>query len=191
MLKRTAFYAVIAFLLLIGLATAAIRFQGNNVLTDGNFTGGNIFIPSYSFHHSNVTIPVTVNGQWENVSFVDDTEELEIGIINDNITFAVDTGGVYFVTYTMLFQDSAGSPTSHVTTRVLNNNNEISGSSVEIDPSKQNSEMEAHNAFMVTLSDNAELIFQFAGDDTTVSLLGHSTFGEHYSTLVVTIRRIA
>ncbi len=169
-----------------------IRITGNLNVT-GNVTAENIFLSAYVSAHTNKTIAVSGAGVWMNVTF-DNEESLKQGIshtYNDatNDTFTINDDGIYEITYTMSFQDSAVVPDSHTVTRVLRNGIEVNGFTVEEDLGIQDQDKTLHHSDLVSLSSGDTIKLQFTSDDTTVSLASHLTYGTHKNTGHLTIKR--
>ena len=162
----------------------------------GNITAENVFIPAYISSHTNDTIVVSSAGNWMNVTFDHEADEFKKRIThtpNDdtNITFTIQDTGLYEITYTMSFQDSAVVPNSHVVTRVTNNNVELNGFTVEEDLGIQDQDKLLHHSDLVELTVGDEIVLSFTSDDTTVSLTSHLTYGIHKNTGHLTIKRVA
>jgi len=172
-----------------------IRIIGNLNVT-GNVTAKNVFIKQYISAHTSNTIAVTSSGVWYNVTFDNDVSSPKQGIshtYNDdtNDTFTINQDGIYEITYTMSFEDSAVVPNSHIVARITKNNVEINGFTIEVDLGIQNLETSLHHSDLVELATGDEIVLSFTSDDTTVSLSSHLTYGTHKNTGHLTIKRIA
>jgi len=170
-----------------------IKITGNLNVT-GNVTAENVHLPTYLSAHTNNTIPVASAGVWINVTF-DNEESLKQRInhtYNDatNDTFTINDDGIYEITYTMSFQDSAVVPNSHVVTRIIKNGVEVNGFTLEEDLGIQDQDKSVHHSDLVSLSSGDIIKLQFTSDDTTVSLDTHLTYGTHKNTGHLTIKRI-
>lgn len=168
---------------------------GGNLQVDGIITAENVFIPAYVFAHTNTTIAVASAGTWYNVPFDEEPSGPKSRIThthndNTNDTFTIQDDGTYNIHYAMSFSDASPSPTSHIVMRVVKNGVEIKGSLLEEDSTKQYSDFTISNGPIVELVTGDEIKFQFASDDTDVSLTSHRTYGEHHDLGVVKIIRI-
>ena len=169
-----------------------------NVIGDGNFTGNlyadNVWIPQYSFAHTDATINVASAGVWYNITF--DEESLKQGIThtyndNTNDTFYITQDGVYDLHGHISIQDSATNPISNIVFRFVRNGVEINGSLREKDLDKKDWDALGSTSVFASLTAGDEIKFQFTADQTTVSLESDFTYGEHEDTAVIKIKRIA
>lgn len=172
-----------------------VNITGNGIF-GGNVTAENVFLPAYISVHTNSTIAVASAGVWYNVTFDHEADEFKKRIThatndNTNTTFTIQDTGMYELTYTMIFEDSAASPNAHIVTRVTKNDVELNGFTIEKDSTKQNSDFGLHHSDLVELSVNDKIKLSFTSDDTTVSLITHLTYGDHKNTGHLTIKRIA
>lgn len=175
--------------------THALNVVGDANIT-GNITAENVFFPAYLSHHTNDTIAVATGGVFYNITFQEVPTSPVARITHNeadatNDTFTIVDTGIYEVSYFYSFLDSAASPDAHVVGRVLLNNAELIGSLREQDTTKQNSDINVHKYFYTNLTSGDEIKFQFTSDDTTVSLTTHATYGDHFDTALINIRRIA
>ncbi len=183
----------------VGIGTSAPTHK-LNVVGSGNFTGNitaeNVFLPAYVSSHTNNTIAVASAGVWYNVTFdheVDEFKKRITHVISDatNTTFTIVDTGVYEITYTMSFQDSAIVPTSHIVARVTKDNVELNGFTIEEDLGIKDQDKTMHHSDLVGLVAGEEIVLSFTSDDTTVLLTSHLTYGIHGNTAHLTIKRIA
>lgn len=162
----------------------------------GNTTAENVHLPVYISAHTNNTIPVISAGVFENVTFDHEADEFKRRIThtfndNTNITFTIIDTGIYEIMYTLTFEDSQATPLNHIVTRVMRNNVELEGFTIEEDTTKQNADLVIHHSDLVELTNGDDLQLQFTSDATTVSLITHLTYGNHQNTGHITIKRIA
>ena len=170
--------------------------KDGNIISLGTITSENVFLPAYISSHTNDTIAVASAGVWYNVTFDQEASEFKKRIIhtyNDdtNTTLTIQYTGIYEITYTMSFEDSAAVPTSHIVTRVTKNNVELNGFTIEEDLGIQNQDSSLHHSDLVSLITGDKIVLSFTSDDTTVSLSSHLTYGIHKNTGHLTIKRIA
>jgi len=175
--------------------THKLNVVGNANIT-GNITAENVHLPVYISAHTNDTIAVGSAGVWYNVTFDQEVSEFKKRIThtyNDdtNTTFIIQDTGIYEITYTMSFEDSAAVPTSHIVTRITKNNVELNGFTIEEDLGIQNQDSSLHHSDLVSLITGDKIVLSFTSDDTTVSLTSHLTYGIHKNTGHLTIKRIA
>lgn len=167
-----------------------------NIIADGNITAENVFIPAYLYHHVNTSIYATTAGLFYNVTFNETCVLFErvIHVCDDatNDTFTIVDNGIYRITYIMSFQDTAPAPDGHISTRLVRNEDEIFGSLLESDTTKQNADTLIPNSnVIVSLNAGDRIQLQFAADDNTIRLGTHTTYGDHADAAIITIRRIA
>lgn len=150
----------------------------------------------YLFAHTNNTINVASAGVWYNVTF-DEQESLPKSKIyhtyNDetNDTFTITENGYYDISYSMSFADSQATPLNHIVIRAVKNGDEIEGTLLEEDSTKQYSDFTISNGAFIYLVTGDEIKFQFTSDATTVNLTSHRTYGDHHDTAIIKIKRIA
>ncbi len=165
-----------------------------NITASGNITAGNVWLPTFAFAHTDVTMDVLSSGVWQNVTFKE--EEAILAKIthtyNDatNDTFIIQDKGWYDITYSMAFSDSAPSPDGHVNMRIVKNNIEIDGSLLEEDTDKQYKDFTLSNGVIVWFEPEDRISFQFTADDTSIALDSHATYGVHKDTAVIKIKKI-
>lgn len=150
---------------------------------------------AYITAHTNATIPVAVSGIWHNITFNQEPAEIQERInhtYNDstNTTFTIIDDGIYEISYTTTFQDSAVVPTSHVVVRIIKNNAELNGLTQEEDLGIKDQDKTISHSDLISLSTGDTINLQFTSDDTTVSLTGHLTYGEHLNTGHITIKKL-
>ncbi len=167
-----------------------------NVNVTGNITSENVFLPAYISSHTNDTIPVVSAGVWYNITFDQEADEFKRRITHTttdatNTTFTIQDTGTYEITYSLTVEDSQATPLNHVVARVIKNNVELNGFTIESDTTKQNADLLIHNSDLVELVVGDKLNLQFTSDATTVSLITHLTYGVHQNTGHITITRIA
>jgi len=174
-----------------------LRITGNLNVT-GNITSENVFIPQYIFTHTNETIPLKLAGNWTNVTFIQETTDIQQGIIhihndNTNNTFTITKDGVYEMDYNFDIIDTSASSTDiDVAGRaVYFNGTEILGSVFETDITKKNIEVELSHQFLVKLLKDDKIIFQFTAEDVDIQLSTHGTFGDHPESASIIIKKIA
>ena len=171
-----------------------LRITGNLNVT-GNITAENVFLPSFVFAHTNNTIQVASTGVWYNITFDEEESTPKLRIThtyddNTNDTFTIIDNGYYNIHYALSFEDATATPSAHIVTRVIKNGDEISGSLLEEDSSKQYDDFTISNGPIVYLVTGDNITFQFTADDTDVSLTSHRTYGEHHDTGVIKIIKI-
>ena len=181
---------------LAGVTSSGGAYFLDNVNITGNVTAENVFLPAYVSSHTNDTIPVASAGVWYNITFDQEVAEFKKRIthnFNDetNDTFTIQDTGTYEITYHLTFEDSQATPLNHVVARVIKNNVELNGFTIEVDTTKQNADLLMHHSDLAELIVGDNLSLQFTSDATTVSLTTHLTYGDHQNTGHITIKRIA
>ncbi len=160
----------------------------------GNVTAENIFLPAFTFAHTEVTMPIKNVGTWVNISF-NSTVTVKPRITHNvdaiNHTFIIVDPGWYDIHYTMVFADSQATPLNHIVMRVTLNGKEIDGSLLEEDSTKQYSEFSISNGPIIQAQTGDTIGFQFTADSTTISLSAHKTYGDHRDSAVIKIKKIA
>ena len=170
---------------------------GNDINATGNITAQNVFIHAYVTAHTNATIAVGAAGTWYNITFNQEAAPLQSRITHahdddTNDTFTIQDTGIYLITYSTTYQDSAAVPApSHSVTRVTRNGVELNGFTIEQDLTKQNSDVNVHHSDLVSLTAGDGISLQFTGDETTISLTSHLTYGIHQNNGHITIERRA
>ncbi len=161
----------------------------------GNITAENVFLLADISAHTNSTIPVATAGVWYNVTFNDgvstpvkDISHTYNDVTND--TFTIVHTGTYEIRYTVTVTDSNPTPGTHISVRLIKNGVEIDGSLLEEDSTRQYAEFTIGNGPHVDLVTGDEIKLQFIADDTTVSMEGHQTFGDHKDSATMKIKRI-
>lgn len=162
----------------------------------GNITAQNVFLPAFIFAHSNTTFAVASAGVFYNITFDMEISEPKLRMThthNDgsNDTFTIVDDGYYTLDYSMTFSDDSPSPTAHIVTRITKNDVEIHGSLLEQDATRQYADFTLFHASIDYFVAGDKIRFQFASDDTDVSLTSHRTYGDHDETAVIRIIRIA
>ena len=183
----------------VGIGTTSPTHKLNvvgSVNITGNLTAENVHLPVYISSHTNNTIAVASAGVWYNVTFDQGEDEFKKRIThttndNTNTTFTIQDTGIYEITYTMSFQDSAVVPTSHIVIRVTKDNVELNGFTIEEDLGIKDQDKTLHHSDLVGLVAGEKIVLSFTSDDTTVSLTSHLTYGIHKNTAHLTIKRIA
>jgi len=152
-----------------------------DIKTAGNISAENVFLPAMIRTASNSTMAVLVGSEWVNITFDKKQTTLQKNVghtYNDdtNTTFTIQDSGIYAISYTMLFEDSALNPDAHVGMRLVKDGVQVKGSYGEFDTSKKDEYIFKDHSFLATLTAGDEIQVQFTSDDTTVSLKPHATF---------------
>ena len=177
-------------------------FSGN-ITAEGNITSSNVFVPHYLFAHTNATIPLIGADIWTNITFLEDFPgegdiDIKFGIAhirNDatNQSFTILEDGVYDVEYDYDIVDTSIASTDvDVAGRaIFNNGTEIIGSIFETDLIKKNIEGELSHTFLVKLKAGDVIILQFIASVAGVEIQTHGTFGDHFDSATITIKKVA
>jgi formylmethanofuran dehydrogenase subunit D len=170
----------------------------SNLTVNGNITSDNVFLPTYIFSHTNMTISLTAASVWKNVTFAQEDTDIKYGIThtyNDatNHTFTISKTGIYNVDYDFDVEDtSPGASDINVAGRVIFiDGTEIPGSVFEIDITRQGAEIELSHNFLCELNAGDVIMFQFVADDADVQISTHGTFGDYPESASIVIHKIA
>ena len=181
-------------LLLASFALAGGLDSRNTILLRGGGTDVEVS-PSdgaFVFSHTNANMTLPGAGQWINVTFDEEPDQLTLGITHNhnnetNTTFTVQTSGIYLIEYKASFNDRAPNPTADIVTRIVNNGIEVNGSSTELDTSKQFRDVELTGAAIVELAALDKIQLQWTSTETTVSLTNHQTYSVHPTSATIII----
>jgi len=166
-----------------------------NIVAGGNITSENVFIPSY-IRASGNSIQVATADQWYNISLNKSAVTVYQGMTHThtgstNESIWIQDTGIYAVSYTFAFSDSAANPAAHIGTQCWTNASRVGGSYTERDTTKQNAEIWAEHDFITKLNAGEELVCQFRCAENTVTLKSHGTFNPSPASSQVSIHRVA
>jgi len=194
--KTKSIILIIIGLIVIVSVCATLHVEDDNVNIQGNVTSSNVFIPTYIFSHTSNNISIDSAGSWYNMTFDDEPDGEIFNILHSysdvtNDTFTIVEDGVYYISATISFVDIAPNPTGQFLVRITKNNEEIHGSLLQKDTTKQN----AHGTIDINIIDefvsNDEIKFQFTSDQTTITTETIALYGDHPDSCVISIMRIA
>ena len=152
------------------------------------------FLPAHAFAHTNITIDA-ISNEWINISFNQEQAKPLTNIRHDptgafNDSFNITETGIYRIQMLATFTDNSPSPSSNIASRIVRNGTEINGSTIEVDPTRQNAEILIANLVHVNLTAGDMISIQFISNDADVSLTTHQTFGVHPDSAIISILRI-
>ncbi len=168
----------------------------NDLISLGNITAGNVFLPAYIFAHTSINLTLGVAGAAYNLTFNEEESSPKLDIQHThtdatNDTFTIGSDGIYDISWHIAFVDKAANPTGHIVTRIIKNGVEIPGSVMEKDTTKQNDHITIDHNIIVSLSADDEIKVQIITDVTTISTETLGTYGVHKDSTTVDIHRIA
>jgi len=155
-----------------------------NIDVSGNVTiGGDLNVTgtiynSLSHMHGLATAiqTVAVIDTWYNVTFNSSLGDMSNLQFVDNRTLIIDHDGHYTINFGCGVMDISPLPNANVGMRITNNGNEISGSYVEVDTTKQNSDLWIEHTTHAELSAGDKLNMQYIASDTDVTMQQQDTY---------------
>ena len=164
------------------IETGGSIFSNENLHVVGNLNVSGKITNSLAHIHilSTEVGSVDVGSIWYNItmnrsSLINHLFTLE----EDNETFIINNTGHYFINYGAGIIDNAPSPNAHIGLRIIINGEELSGSYIEHDTTRQSSDFWLEHTSHSMLSEGDEVIFQYISDDTSVTIEQHDTFAEN------------
>jgi len=132
---------------------------------------------SHVFGLATETFIVANAGVWYNITMNrSHADAVGFNLSLDNITIIIPCDGHYTITFGMGIKDDDVTPSAHVGMRVEVNGAELSGSYIEKDTHKRDSDIWMEHTTHATLSGGDEIILQYIASSDTVTIEQDDTY---------------